>query len=331
MALRIWDPAPFEVLRLKVFDLYQLANPRQPVAEPVVIVDIDEESLAAVGQWPWPRIEVARMVDRLRLAGAAAIAFDVVFPEPDRTSPGVYADSLSNVEAGVVEALRALPNNDEVLAQALSQTRLVLGQSGYHRDVGRKGNGGRKGNRGRKGNPPQPEIPLAIVGEDPRPYLYRFPTLVRNTPVLEEAATSRAVFDVGPSYGGVVRCWPAFVVAEGRISPSLAAELLRGAAGGDAFAIKTDSAGIRSFVVAGVEVPTDRHGRLWVHYAKQRPHLYVSARALLAGEVASRSEEHTSELQSLMRISYAVFCLKKKTQKTSKEMSDTTTYTHTNK
>src|SRR3546814_1220857 len=93
------------------------------------------------------------MVDRLRLAGAAAIAFDVVFPEPDRTSPGVYADSLSNVEAGVVEALRALPNNDEALAQALSQTRLVLGQSAYHRDVARKGHGGRKGNRGRKGNP----------------------------------------------------------------------------------------------------------------------------------------------------------------------------------
>src|SRR3546814_21035679 len=107
----------------------QLANPRQPVAEPVVSVDIDEESLAAVGQWPWPRIEVARMVDRLRLAGAAAIAFDVVFPEPDRTSPGVYADSLSNVEAGVVEALRALPNNDEVLAQALSQTRLEIGRA----------------------------------------------------------------------------------------------------------------------------------------------------------------------------------------------------------
>src|SRR3546814_3262756 len=81
MALRIWDPAPVEVLRLKVFDLYQLANPRQPVAEPVVIVDIDEESLAAVGQWPWPRIEVARMVDRLRLAGAAAIAFEVVRSE----------------------------------------------------------------------------------------------------------------------------------------------------------------------------------------------------------------------------------------------------------
>src|SRR3546814_106129 len=77
MALRVWDPAPLETLRLKVFDLYQLANPRQPVAAPVVIVDIDEESLAAIGQWPWPRIKVAQMVDRLRLAGVVAIAFDV--------------------------------------------------------------------------------------------------------------------------------------------------------------------------------------------------------------------------------------------------------------
>src|SRR3546814_15545973 len=73
------------------------------------------------------------MVDRLRLAGVVAIAFDVVFPEPDRTSPGVYADSLVDVEPGVVEALRALPNNDEVLAAALRRMRLVLGHSGYHR------------------------------------------------------------------------------------------------------------------------------------------------------------------------------------------------------
>src|SRR3546814_7391131 len=57
--------------------------------------------------------------------------------------------------------------------------------------------------------------------------LYRFPTLVRNTPVLEEAATSRAVFNLVPSHDGVVRSVPAFVVAEGRIIPSLAAELLR--------------------------------------------------------------------------------------------------------
>jgi adenylate cyclase len=274
IALRVWDPAPLEILRLRVFDLYQMVHPRLPAAEPVVIVDIDEESLAEIGQWPWPRLEVARMIDRLRLAGVVAIGFDITFPEPDRTSSGVYAESLADVDPAIAEALRALPNNDEVLAGALSQTRVVLGQSGYHRDV-------------RNGQPPPPsEVPLAIIGADPRPYLYHFPSLVRNTPILEQAAASRAVFNLVPGSDGVVRNVPAFVVAEGRIVPSLAAELLRVAAGGNAFAIKTDRAGIRSFVVAGVEVPTDRHGRLWIHYAKQRPGLYISARDLLAGEVA---------------------------------------------
>lgn len=274
MALRIWDPAPLEILRLKVFDLYQLASPRQPVAAPVVIVDIDEQSLARIGQWPWPRTVVARMVDRLRLAGVAAIGLDVAFPEPDRSSPGVYADSLMDVAPEIVEALRALPDNDSVLAAAIARTRLVLGQSGYHRP------------RTDDAGPPPPEVPLAIIGEDPRPYLHRFPTLVRNTPVLEQAATSRAVFTLVPGLDGVVRSVPAFLVVEGRIVPSLAAELLRVASGGNAFAIKTDSAGIRSFIVAGVEVPTDRHGHLWVHYALERPEIYVSAGDLLAGEVA---------------------------------------------
>ncbi len=276
LMLRIWDPAPLATLRLKIFDLYQLAEPRQPKVEPVVIVDIDEESLATIGQWPWPRTEVARMLDRLRAAGVVATAFDVVFAEPDRTSPAVYADFLKEAEPGVVEALRSLPSNDEVFARAIRQSRLVLGQSGYHRSLEEAA------------RVDTPKIPLAILGRDPTPYLYRFPGLVRNTAELEQAASSRAVFNLVPERDGVVRRVPAFVVADGQIVPSLTIELLRIATGGNAFAIKTDDAGVRSFVVAGVEVPTDRHGRLWVHYAESRPHLYVSASDLLAGEVEAQ-------------------------------------------
>src|SRR3546814_20568958 len=103
--------------------------------------------------------------------------------------------------------------------------------------------------------------------------------------MLDEGASSSAVLKRVAGNDGVVRSVPAFRVAEGKSVPGLVAELLRIASGGDAFIIKTDSAGIRSFVVDGVEVPTDRHGRLRVHYAKQRPQLYVSTKDLLAGDV----------------------------------------------
>ncbi len=55
VALRSWDPLPVETLRLRTFDLYQLIQPRAAAAQPVAIVDFDEESLAEIGQWPWPR------------------------------------------------------------------------------------------------------------------------------------------------------------------------------------------------------------------------------------------------------------------------------------
>src|SRR3546814_2928150 len=51
-------------------------------------------------------------------------------------------------------------------------------------------------------------------------------------------------------------------------------------------------------------------------WLKSRLRLFAALFGLLAGSLlAGRSEEHTSELQSLMRISYAVFCLKKKITK----------------
>jgi adenylate cyclase len=274
LALRVWDPAPLETLRLKTFDLYQLVEPRQPAIEPVVIVDVDEESLGEVGQWPWPRTTVARLLDQLRTAGVVATAFDMVFAEPDRSSPAAYADSLTGVAPEVKEALRSLPANDEVFARAIRNSRLVLGQAAYHRR--------RDGDDAAS----LPKVPLAVLGKDPKPYLFHFRGLVRNTPVVDAAASSRAVFSLVPERDGIVRRVPAFIVAEDRILPGLSVELLRIATGGSAFAIKTDDAGIRSFVVAGVEVPTDRNGRLWVHYAKTRPHLYVSAKDVLAGTVA---------------------------------------------
>ncbi len=87
LGLRLWDPAPLEFLRLRTFDLFQAANPRLADDPPVVIVDIDERSLAAYGQWPWPRAILARPVRNLVALDARVIGFDMVFSEPDRASP----------------------------------------------------------------------------------------------------------------------------------------------------------------------------------------------------------------------------------------------------
>src|SRR5512144_2310740 len=130
LALRVWDPSPVARLRSLVFDAYQRVSPRafDPTL-PVRIVDIDEESLKRIGQWPWPRTVLADLVKQLSDNGAAAIGFDMVFPEPDRMSP---ANALrfwpqSDALAGLREEVEQLPSNDHVLAEAIGQGPVVLG------------------------------------------------------------------------------------------------------------------------------------------------------------------------------------------------------------
>src|SRR5262245_19671309 len=127
VAIRYWDPAPVEELRLRGFDFYQNLNPTDAKLRPVVIVDIDEPSLKEYGQWPWPRTIVADLVNKLTDLGVVAIGFDVVFAEPDRTSPAVMAGRYPNLDRETREKLNALPSNDEVFAAALRRSRVVLG------------------------------------------------------------------------------------------------------------------------------------------------------------------------------------------------------------
>ena len=130
LALRVWDPSPVARLRALVFDAYQRVDPRSfDPALPVRIVDIDEESLHKIGQWPWPRTVLARLVDKLAQEGAAAIAFDMVFPEPDRMSPANAvkywppSPALNSLKAEVDK----LPSNDQKLANAIGKAPVVIG------------------------------------------------------------------------------------------------------------------------------------------------------------------------------------------------------------
>src|SRR5689334_5086785 len=81
------EPRFLKIAQLKLFDLYQQQFPRPYQPVPVRFIDLDDESLNKVGQWPWPRVKVAQLIANLANAGAAVIAFDIVFAEPDRTSP----------------------------------------------------------------------------------------------------------------------------------------------------------------------------------------------------------------------------------------------------
>ena len=130
LILRVGDPPALARLRDLAFDGFQRLHPRQVPADlPVRIVDIDEASLAEYGQWPWPRNIVAKLVDKLAEKGAAAIVFDVVFAEPDRSSLMRVVKSLpASDQASEMERIAAkFPDNDEILAASIKNAPVVTG------------------------------------------------------------------------------------------------------------------------------------------------------------------------------------------------------------
>ena len=252
--LRVTDPGPLEELRLRAFDLFQVIQPRIAAQRPAVIVDIDEESLRKLGQFPWPRTRLADLITRLTKLGAAVIAFDIVFAEPDRLSPALAADVYRDLDQETRNKLRALPSNDQVMADAIKQSRVVLGETGLPVVV------------------PQPDAPpvavgVAALGGDPKPFLYSFPGRLKNIPVLDNAAAGRGLFSIRSERDGIVRRVPMVMQAQNTIIPSLSFEMLRVATGSSTILIRMDQAGIRGVAVPGLEMPTDRYGQVWVHFA----------------------------------------------------------------
>jgi adenylate cyclase len=275
VALRAWDPVPIEILRLQLFDQYQRWQPRPMTRQPIVIVDIDEASLAAIGQWPWPRTLLADLVVKLFRAGAVAVGFDMVFAEPDRMSPPLYARSAPGLPTAVIEMLAGLPSNDDVLAEVFRQTRVVLGRSGTHETM-------RDGVDG-----DTLKVPVAELGVDPRPFLLAWPGLVHNLPELAGAAAGQGMFNLSPEKDGIVRRVPGIVRVGDKLYPNLILELLRVGTGQDTIILKANEAGVESVLVANAWIPTDRNGRIWVRFTGHDPARYVSAKDVISGNLVA--------------------------------------------
>jgi adenylate cyclase len=272
-ALRIADPAPIEELRVRIFDSFQRLDPRVKTVRPVTIVDIDEVSLEKFGQWPWPRTRIADMVTDLTKLGAVAIGFDIMFAEPDRLNPDIAADTFRNLDEETRVRLRALPSNDQILADAMRRSHVILGETGLPQVRKELDN-------------TLPVTGLATLGEDPTRFMFVFPGLLRNTPVLEQAASGRGLLTIKPERDGIIRRVPMITQAQDTTMASLSLEMLRVITGTDTIFIKTDKAGMQSIGVKGFQIPTDLNGQLWVHFARHDPQIVVSVADVLEGKVA---------------------------------------------
>ena len=280
--LAVWllEPIPLQNLRLAQFDQFQRWHPRPYTPVAVRVVDIDEASLKAYGQWPWPRTRIAELVQNLNQAGAAAIAFDVLLAEPDRTSPSAMAQLWQN--PGVSALLQRLPDHDEMLGRTLVDRNVVLGTS--------LSNSGAP-DASVKAPADAPALPYRIVSSGdgtPGRWLHGFDTVLWPLPVLRATASGLGALNFAADADGVVRRVPLLLGLGEQIVPTLSAEALRVAQGARNHLLRSNEAGIQDVRIGAITVPTNARAEIWLHYTEDQPERYVSAAQVLDGKAPAQ-------------------------------------------
>jgi adenylate cyclase len=288
LALRIWDPSPVARLRSLVFDAYQRVDPRAfDPSLPVRIIDIDEESLKQVGQWPWPRTVLADLVDKLSTAGAAAIGFDMVFPEPDRMSPSTALRFWPKSEAlaGLREEVEKLPSNDEVFAEAIGKGPVVLGFIAAPQGT----------------SIPETKAGFAHGGDDPKLFAPYYRGAAASLKELQDKAQGAGTLNWIPEHDQIIRRMPMVIRVGETLYPSLAADMLRLAQGASTYVVKSSGAsgekafgektGIVGVKVGDFEVPTEANGQMWIRFTPESKDRYLPAWKVLNGEIGADAIE----------------------------------------
>lgn len=315
-------PAFVSEIKHRSFDYFQRIKPRKYEPEklpaPVHVIDIDEDSLAEYGQWPWPRTFIAQLVDTLRDYGVKVIAFDSVFPEPDRTSPNesvkTWPKSAETEKAAKIA--KSLPDNDKVFAKSIAKGGVVLGFSlttdytdslelGYSMKTGQKSG----------------KYTYAESGKHFPQYITAYTGATVNLPVLEASADGLGSFNFMPETDGVLRKAPMIArkiimdsngkPVDSSYIPSLSAEILRVFQGETKYGIKySDGSGESARTHKDVneldlgmvnqqtltkqntgvkmirigkkyELETDNAGRIWVYFTKEAPGRFISVKDIM--------------------------------------------------
>ncbi|MDF2373976.1 MAG: adenylate/guanylate cyclase domain-containing protein [Rhizobiaceae bacterium] len=268
--------SPFQRLQVQVFDTYQRLAPRPYGGAPVLIVDIDEESLGRVGQWPWPRSTLAAMTDRLGELGAAAIVFDIVFAEADRTSP---AQMLQHLDLAAFLQEKGIDldklDNDLLFAEAIGRNPSVTGIL-LSPTV--------------SGTTPPAKAGISFGGENPTTYLPESGGALANLPILDAAASGIGLLNFRPQFDGIVRRVPVLSKSGDILMPALSIEALRVAQGASGLLVRgtgasgeadSGAAAMTAMKVGHFEIPTDADGALWVYYTDGRATATMSAHELV--------------------------------------------------
>ena len=242
---------PLADLRNWVFDAYERHWPSPRPAYLTLVIDIDGDSIRHVGQWPWPRDQLARLVEVA--AAARVIGIDLLLTEADRLAG-------SNHET------------DAILAASLRQVPVVLAAAADPAGA----------------YPPHPipaATPIFEAGNDPRAALPRYRSVSWPQAALASAASGTGLVTVPPEADGIMRRMPTVASVGSVLIPSFGVEVVRVATRADRISLRAEPTGGRTLEIGDRKILTDIAGGVWPHYALNAAVVALPADRVLSGEI----------------------------------------------
>ncbi|MBA5638079.1 CHASE2 domain-containing protein [Duganella sp. LX20W] len=319
--LSIFQPPPLQQLDLLLYDMMVAGRAAPPPSSAPVVVGIDEDSLAAYGQWPWPRYRLAQLVRQLRQFGATVVVLDLLMPEADRTAPEVIThERQRDLDATATDSSHAPPptpdSNSQRLANTLAEGASVLA---YYLDFSQQGTAAATSAATTTAAtttttatatattlatattttaaitaastataPSAPDGTVVLRADGGRAWhMPRAGRLLRSVPVLTAAASAEGYTNALEDLDGTLRRVPLLLPVAGKERPSLALSALLLTSQDRLLRLGKDGSDFTLYWDRHA-IPLDAAGNLLLDY-RNASHAYLSARAVLDGKVAPAS------------------------------------------
>ncbi len=289
LALFVWQKGSLaDRMQAAWFDAHQVWWPRQVTNLPVTVVAIDQKSLITLGQWPWPRDQLARLVGQINAAEPAAIGLNILMPEPDALSPERLLAQAPIEDRSLAVALRAMPSNDGQLARALAAAPSVLVMAGVTEATQRSTQ--------QSTQQPVRAAPVTVrsvhhlAGTSAAlpPHVAWFAGALSSIERLDSQAKGWGLF-TADSTRGVIRRMPLLASINGTLVPSLAVEMLRVAQQAPAMQLIVSGAAVRALKVGRLELRSEADGAVRVYFSAHLAQRFVSAVDVLEGRVDAKA------------------------------------------
>ena len=259
--IKFTNPPIVQKISFINYDFYQKVFNRGEVQD-VTIVDIDEKSIAKVGQFPWRRDIYSIILKNLNQHNPKTIAFDIVFSEEDKQNPKDLLLKLQKESNELIDI--EVADTNKIFVDSIKSSKIILPILGEPKDNFVK-------------NDSEPKVRIVTKGENPKNFIYKYKNKIISLEEISNAASGIGSISLIPNIDGIIRNVPVLYNIDNRIWPSLALESVRVATDQKNLLVKSNKNGIELIKTRKNSIPSDQNAVINIKFNKFSKENYVSA------------------------------------------------------